>query len=61
MRTWPQLAAAGRPTRMDLRYANGLAVRWASGAAPGDAEVAQVETVERRPQAQARSKSKNRG
>ena len=40
MRTWPQLAAAGRPAVVDLRYANGLAVRWAQGFAPGDAEVA---------------------
>lgn len=61
MRTWRQLAAAGRPAVVDLRYANGLAVRWAQGFAPGDAEVAQVETVERRPQAPTRSKSRNRG
>ena len=61
LRTWPQLAAAGRPTRIDLRYANGLAVRWASGGSPTDAEVAQVETVERRPLGQSRTKSKNRG
>jgi cell division protein FtsQ len=61
MRTWRQLAAAGRPAVVDLRYANGLAVRWAQGFAPGDAEVAEVETVERRPQAQSRSKSRNRG
>lgn len=61
MRTWPQIAAAGRPSRIDLRYANGLAVRWTSGAVMGDAEVAQVEPVERRQQASSRSKPKNRG
>ena len=61
MRTWRQLAAAGRPAAVDLRYANGLAVRWAQGFAPGEAEVAQIQTVERRPQAQTRSKSPNRG
>ena len=61
IRTWPQIAAAGHPTKMDLRYANGLAVRWATGANAGDGAVAQVEPVERRPQALSRSKSKNRG
>jgi len=61
LRTWPQLAAAGHPAQVDLRYANGLAVRWASGTNPGDAEVAQVEPVERRTQASSRSKPKNRG
>ena len=31
IRTYPQLAAAGRPELVDVRYANGLAVRWAAG------------------------------
>jgi cell division protein FtsQ len=45
IRTWPQLAAAGRPDQVDLRYANGLAVRWAKGGAPGDAALAQTEAA----------------
>jgi cell division protein FtsQ len=61
IRTWPQIAAAGRPSRIDLRYANGIAVRWSPGASLGDAEVAQAEPVERRQQASSRSKPKNRG
>jgi cell division protein FtsQ len=46
MRTYPQIAAAGRAERVDLRYANGLAVSWS--AAAGDEAVAQAEAVEAR-------------
>jgi len=46
IRTYPQLAAAGRAELVDVRYTNGLAVRWAEGAAPGDIEVAQTDAVE---------------
>lgn len=46
IRTWPQLKAAGRPERVDLRYANGLAVRWVEGGAPGDAALARAEAAE---------------
>jgi cell division protein FtsQ len=45
-RTYPQLAEAGRAEVIDLRYANGLAVRWAAGAAPGDAAMAQTEPAD---------------
>ena len=48
MRTYPRLAAAGRAELVDMRYTNGLAVRWAAGAAPGEIEVAQAETAEPR-------------
>lgn len=74
VRTYPQLAAAGQAELIDVRYANGLAVRWAAGAAPGDAQVAQTESAEpRAPEARAvrtkapgvpgegRNKSRNRG
>jgi cell division protein FtsQ len=74
IRTYPQLAAAGRADLVDVRYANGLAVRWAAGAAPGDVQVAQTEPTEpRAPEARAvrtkapgaagdgRNKSRNKG
>lgn len=74
IRTYPQLAVAGRPELVDVRYTNGLAVRWALGAAPGDVEVAQAEPTEpRAPEARAvraktpaaggegRNKSRNKG
>lgn len=74
IRTYPQLAAAGRAELVDVRYTNGLAVRWAAGAAPGDIEVAETEAVEpRAPEAKAtrpkapgatgegRNKSRNKG
>ena len=74
LRTYPQLAAAGRAELVDVRYTNGLAVRWAAGAAPGDVEVAQTEPAEpRAPEAKAartkapgavgegRNKSRNKG
>ncbi len=72
--TYPQLAAAGRAELIDVRYTNGLAVRWAEGAAPGDAAVAQTELAEpRAPEArparaktpgaagEGRNKSRNKG
>jgi cell division protein FtsQ len=74
IRTYPQLAAAGRAELVDVRYTNGLAVRWAAGGAPGDVEVAQAEPTEpRAPEAravrtkapgasgEARNKSRNKG
>lgn len=71
IRTYPQIAAAGRAERVDLRYANGLSVSWS--AAAGDAAVAQAEANEARapePKAargkatapdQARNKLRNKG
>lgn len=68
IRTYAQLAAAGQADLVDLRYTNGLAVRWAAGAAPGDAEVAQTEPAEARavrakatPAGEGRNKSRNKG
>jgi cell division protein FtsQ len=73
IRTYPQLAEAGRAELVDLRYANGLAVRWAAGAAPGDAAVAQAEPAETQapeakpirakatPAGDGRNKSRNKG
>lgn len=62
IRTWPQLRAAGSPEQVDLRYANGLAVRWTEGGAPGDAAaLAQAEAAaakapeSKAPRSQARS------
>jgi cell division protein FtsQ len=73
IRTYPQLAAAGQPELIDLRYANGLAVRWVEGRAPADLAVAQADPPEARaPEArpvrakaasggEGRNKSRNKG
>lgn len=73
IRTYPQLAAAGEAELVDLRYANGLAVRWAPGAAPGEAKLAQSEVMDQRvpearpvrakaaPGGAGRNKSRNKG
>lgn len=73
IRTYRQLAAAGQAELIDLRYANGLAVRWVEGRAPGDLEVAETEPPEpRAPEArpvrakaasggEGRNKSRNKG
>jgi cell division protein FtsQ len=72
-RTYPQLAEAGRAEVVDLRYANGLAVRWAAGSAPGDAAIAQTEQadtaasevrpirVKATPAVEGRKQSRNKG
>ncbi|MGA7982969.1 MAG: cell division protein FtsQ/DivIB [Chromatiaceae bacterium] len=35
LHVYPSVVSAGRPERMDMRYSNGLAVRWSDGR-PGD-------------------------
>jgi len=61
IRTYPQLAAAGRAELVDVRYANGLAVRWAEGAAPGDIQVAQTEPSDARATEARSSRGKTSG
>lgn len=44
IRVYPRLAATGMPSRIDMRYSNGLAIRWAGaeGNAPGSSVVEAV-------------------
>jgi cell division protein FtsQ len=37
LRVYAEVASAGRPAVIDMRYSNGLAVRWADASPEGDA------------------------
>lgn len=51
LRAYPLLAAAGRSELVDMRYSNGLAVRWAENQGPGAREAAKTAVLEPRPSA----------
>jgi cell division protein FtsQ len=57
LRVYPRLAAAGTPAAVDMRYSNGLSVRWAND---GDAPAADVDSLRAGNKAQARGLASNR-
>ena len=59
VRVYPVLAAAGTPLRVDMRYGNGLAIRWAEAA--GDGQGTGVGEVARSAQSRSRSPGPYRG
>jgi hypothetical protein len=59
LRVYPKLAAAGMPSAVDMRYSNGLAIRWldadGEGQGLGAEEAAQSAELKSRPSGPTRS------
>jgi len=58
MRTYPKLTAAGTPSQVDMRYSNGLAVRW--GDSPSDGPGLDAEKASRSAQLKSRPSGPSR-